>query len=446
VTWWATMTLTAQLPDNGQLRAAAYSLRSAGDTLASQASVTQGVVDALGPGVWQDSTSGRAKTILGTLCTELSTGSSAMHQAADALESLATYAASQQWRYEETAQQLEALVRDPLGDLSAHQLAEAEQLIEERRSIEQNVTQAMGHATEVISATAARASRYHGTGGRSIWSSLKHDVHDISDFVSGIWDGTYDIGKGLVKTVWSLEVLSVKLSAERLLLDPQGFMHDAEHAANTLISTVDYLEHHKKQFVSNLLNLDELRKDPIHWAGELVPTIVLTLVSVGAGSVAAKGAEVTDAVDATAGAAETADAAGAARSFFSPRAVEHITGGNIGSKGWGGLHITPNGVLPPGRRILASGPSDSFGIREVHWQAQDSTGNWVPSDGKFSTLFPNSWSEDDALHAIREAFMNSHPLSSGGWQGEYNGIKIKGFYDENRLPYTGYPVYNPFGR
>jgi hypothetical protein len=307
VSWWATATLTAQLPDDGQLRAASYSLRSVGDTLAGQCSVTRGVVDALGPAVWQDSSSGRATTILHNLCAELGAGSSAMYQAADALDSLAGYVAGQQWRYTETGQQLEEFARDPLGDLSPHKLAEAEQLIDERRSIEQNVSYAMGHAAEVISAAAARASRYHGTGGQSFWSSIEHDV---SDFASGIWDGTYAIGKGAVKTVWSLAVLSAKLSPERLLLDPQGFMRDAEHAANTLTTTVDYLAHDKKQFLSNLLNLDELRKNPIHWAGELVPTIVLTILTFGSGGVAAKGAEVSDAIDATAGAGDTADAAG----------------------------------------------------------------------------------------------------------------------------------------
>lgn len=445
MTWWATVTLTAQLPDDGRLRAASYSLRSAGDTLASQASVTQGVVDALGPGVWQDSTSERAKAILNTLRAEFSTGSSAMYQAADALDSLAGYVASQQWRYAETGQLLEAFVRDPLGDLSVHQLAEAEQLIEERRSIEQNVTQAMGYASDVISGAAARASRYQGTGGRSVWSSIEHDVHDVSDFVTGIWDGTYDIGKGLVKTLWSLEVLSVKLSPERLLLDPQGFMHDAQHATNTLLSTVDFLAHDKKQFVSNLLNLNELRTNPIHWAGELVPTIVLTLLSFGAGGMAAKGAEVSDTIDATTAATDTADTAASARSFFSPKAVEHITKGNVGdSKSWGGLHIAPNGVLPPGRRIVLEERPDILGIRKVRWQAQDSAGNWVPPRAKFSTLFPNSWSEDDALYAIKEAFKNSHPIKNDGWQGTYEGITIRGFYDENGLPYTGWPLHNSF--
>ena len=277
---------------------------------------------------------------------KLSTGSSALHQAADALESLASYVASQQWRYEETAQQLEAFARDPLGDLSGHQLVEAEQLIEERRSIELNVTQAMGHASEVISAAAARASRYHGTGGRSLWSSLEHDVHDVSDFVSGIWDGTYDIGKGLAKTVWSLGVLSLKLSPERLLLDPQGFTHDAEHAASTLASTVDYLAHHKKQFASNLLNLYELRKNPIHWA-ELVPTIVATVVSLGAGGAIAKGGEASEAIDA---AAEAADAtSGGTR--LSAQTVDHITDGYFNGNKPVGFHSAPRGVMPQGRRI-----------------------------------------------------------------------------------------------
>jgi hypothetical protein len=338
VSWIATATLTAELPDAGGLRAAAYTLHAAGDTLGSQATVTRSVADSIGPGVWQDNTSGRAKSILYELSAELGDGSSAMYQAADALDTLAGYVDGQAWRYEETGQLLEGLARDPLSIVSPHELAEAEQLIEERRSIEQNVSAAMGHASDLINQAAARATRYHGSGGHSFWSSIEQDAvesfksvwHTDSDFLSGIWDGTYEMGKGIVETAWSLFVLSQKLSPERLLVDPTGYFHDYEHAVQTGLTTVDYIAHHKQQFAENLLNLHELQTDPAHWFGELVPTIVAIIATKGLSGLAAKGADGTVAVDETALTAESGGRLSAAdlakQSDFSLSRYERVMG------------------------------------------------------------------------------------------------------------------------
>jgi hypothetical protein len=338
VSWIATATLTAELPNAGGLRAAAYTLRSAGDTLGSQASVTRSVADAIGPGVWQDDAAGQARSILNELGTELADGSSALYQAAEALDVLAGYVDGQSLRYEETGRQLEQLALDPLGTIAHHELLEAEQLIEERRGIEQSVSSAMGHASDVINQAAARATRYHGSGGRSFWASVEHDVADYfktvwhadTDLLSGIWDGTYELGKGIVETAWSLFVLSAKLSPERLLVDPKGYVHDYEHAIQTGVTTADYLAHHKQQFVSNLLNLHELRTDPIHWFGELVPTIVAIIATKGVTGLGAKGADGTVAVDETATAAGSASRVSAAdltmQDDFSLSRYENVQG------------------------------------------------------------------------------------------------------------------------
>jgi hypothetical protein len=301
MSWLATETMTAQLPDSGGLRAAAYNLRNAGDTLGAQASTVRGIADAIGPGLWQDDASGQAKSTLNGLNGELSAGYSALHQSADALDTLASYVDGQRWRYEEAGREFEGLARDPFGAIEHHELGRAEQLVEERRSIENSVGSAMGHAADLINQAAARATRYHGD---SFWSMLKHDAgsleHGIADLVSGIWDGTYARGKGFAQTLWSLAVLNVKLSPERFLLDPKGFMHDAEHAYNTFTTAIDGLAHNKQAFVENLLNLKELKSDPVHWAGELIPTIVSIIVLKGAGSAGSLGAEGTEGIDAAA--------------------------------------------------------------------------------------------------------------------------------------------------
>lgn len=260
MSWIAMATLTAQLPDESGLRAAAYSLRTAGDTLAAQASVTRGVADSIGPGVWNDDASGRAKMLLAELADELGTGSSAMYRSADALESLAGYVGNQRWRYEETGRLLEGIALDPLGDITHHELAQAEALIGERHSIEWNISAAMRHAGEVISQAAAQATRYHGSGGKSIWSRIEHY---ITDPVSGVWDGGVHLVKDTAETIFSLAVLDAKLSPERLIVDPTGWRHDAEHAGQTAWTAGDDIAHHKKQFVENLLNLKELKSDPL---------------------------------------------------------------------------------------------------------------------------------------------------------------------------------------
>jgi hypothetical protein len=291
-------TLTAELPNDSGLRAAAYQLRTAGDTLGAQASVTRGVADSIGPPWWEDDASGTAKALLRELADELGTGSSAMYQSADALETLAGYVSSQRWRYDETGRELAALERDPFGDIVHAKLAEAARLLEERSGIEWHVRAAMGQAGEVINQAAALATWYHGSAGTSIWSRIGHY---ISDFGSGAWDGTYALGK----TVFGFAVTAAKLSTYRLMVDPAGYLHDAEHALKTTETTIDTIAHHKKQFAENLINLKELRSDPVHWAGELVPTIILAVASAGVG-LAGKGADTAGAV------AETADSVDAA--------------------------------------------------------------------------------------------------------------------------------------
>jgi hypothetical protein len=301
VSWFAMATMTAELPNDSGLRAAAFGLRNAGDTLAAQASVTHGVADVIGPGVWKDDTSDRVKALLVELAGELRTGSSAMYRSADALDGLASYVGGQRGRYEETGRLLEGLARDPLGDIAHHELAEADRLIEERRAIEWNVSSAMGHASEVINQAAALATRYHGHEGKSLWSRIEHYT---ADFVSGLGDGTVKLVKAVGEGVFSLAVLAAKLSPERFIVDPQGYLHDADHAARTAWTTGDQIAHHKKEFVENLLDLRELKSDPVHWFGELIPNIALVVATKGASGLISKGADGVEAADATATATE----------------------------------------------------------------------------------------------------------------------------------------------
>lgn len=291
------LTLTAQLPDEGGLRAAASALRGTGDTLAGQASVTRGVAEGIGPAVWNDDASGNVRSLLQELADELGAGGSAMHQSASALEALAGYVSGQRWRYEETGRQLEALARDPLGDVDPGKLAEATRLLEERNGIEWGVRAAMGQAGDVINQATALATRYHSSGGKSVWSRIGHFFADLG---SGAWDGTYEMGKGLL----GLAVTLAKLSPLRAEYDPIGYAHDLAHAERTFTTDAYAIAHNKKAFAENLLNLKELKSDPVHWAGELVPSIALAFASGGLG-LGAKGADGIEAVDATAAATET---------------------------------------------------------------------------------------------------------------------------------------------
>jgi hypothetical protein len=461
MSWISMATLTAQLPDEGGLRTAAYALRGAGDALNGQASVTRSVVDTIGPGVWNDDASGTARAILSGLGGELSTGSSAMFRSADALDALASYVASQRPRYEETERLLAGLARDPFGEIvEHHELAEAERLIDERRSIEWNVSAAMGQASEVISQAAGEATRYHGGNGSSIWSRIeqyaKDGGHDTADLVSGVWDGTYGVVKDTVKTFLALTELSAKLSTVRLLADPAGWEHDAEHALNTFVTDVSAIAHRPKEFVENVLNLQELAKDPVHWVGELIPNLALFLLTDGAGA-GVKGADTADAVDtATEGisaASKSADAASALPRLLPQEVFDHSLDGNlnVANGKWGGFHSAPGGVMPAGRRIISYGTDGPDRPWVAKVQYFDPSKGWVPPNGKDSTMFPMSWTKDYTEHAIQEAYSNRtitsiRPDGSVRWQGEYDGVTIGGWVNTKNGPPTAYPIIEPFER
>ena len=308
MSWISMVTLTAQLPDPSGLRGAASQLRDAAGLLSAQASVTRGVLDAVGPAVWTDLSSDRVRGLLSELAGELSSGYAALSQSADALDSLAGYVSGQQDRYEEAGRELEAMLRDPASDLSHGKLAEAERLVSERETIEWSVRAAMGQASDTIMAAVGLADRYHG-GGQSFWSRAEQYVgwtaEELAPFVSGVWDGGVQVVKGIV----GIAVTAAKLSPARLLIDPVGYYHDEEHAIKTIVSTVRAIVADPRQFGEDLLNLQELKKNPEHWLGELIPTVALTFAGLGAGA-AGKAADLGEDVDAAAAADSAADAAG----------------------------------------------------------------------------------------------------------------------------------------
>lgn len=310
MSWISMVTLTAQLPDPSGLRRAASQLRDAADRLSAQAAVTRGVLDAVGPSVWTDNSSGRVRGLLSELVGELSAGYAALSQSADALDSLAGYVSSQQARYEETGRGLEEMLRDPLSDLAHGKLSEAERLISERESIEWAVRAAMGQAGDTIMAAVGLADRYHG-GGQSFWSRAEQylgwGAEELADVGSGIWDGSVQVVKGF----YGLAVTAAKLSPTRMLVDPVGYYRDEEHAIKTVETSIRAIISDPKQFGEDLINLQELKKDPAHWLGELIPNVALLFASGGAG-LAAKGVEGGEAIDATAEAASAAKATEAA--------------------------------------------------------------------------------------------------------------------------------------
>lgn len=414
-----------ELPDEAGLRAGAAQLRTAADSLGSRASTTNGVAEVIGPGVWVDSASTRAKALLGELADELSTGSSSLHQAADALDSLAQYVSSQRGRYDEIGTQMAALEHQALNDPTGGDVVEAASLLEERRAIESNTTAAMAQARDVINQAAARATRYHGSSGHSVWSR-------ISDFVSGLWDGTYDMGKGLL----SLAVTAAKLSPARLLVDPSGYFHDSEHVAQEDMAIVSGLVHDPGKFLKALVNYGEMKSDPVHWAGEILPSILIAAVSGGAGAMA-KGADGVEALDAAA----AADGSAGFSSTLPPDAVDHFTDGLFNKNDIPvGFHSAPDGVPPVGRRIDEVEAVNNNGTYQakVSFQAED--GSWVNKPVAVHTMFPNSWTREDAIRAVEQAFDDKEIISGNLWEGTYNGVIIQGYVAPDGSLITAFPA------
>jgi hypothetical protein len=124
---------------------------------------------------------------------------------------------------------------------------------------------------------------------------------------------------------------------------------------------------------------------------------------------------------------------------LSPRLRQHIFEGHLKKRKRGtgyrdlGYHHREAGIDRGPVRVLdiVAGP-DVNGVYRAHIAGPRTEGGAEP---KTSTFFPDSWTQDEVLHAIRHAFVNrTHfdrrdPSLRHKWRGAYRGVHIEGFVE-----------------
>lgn len=100
-----------------------------------------------------------------------------------------------------------------------------------------------------------------------------------------------------------------------------------------------------------------------------------------------------------------------------------------------GYHYRPGGHDLPGRRTTITKRHPN-GVYEGTPEFQNSKPppTWVPKNGNGkSAFFPDTWGPRKIDDATSSAFKNGTKNDDGTWSGEYDGVKINGFWD----PATG---------
>jgi hypothetical protein len=122
---------------------------------------------------------------------------------------------------------------------------------------------------------------------------------------------------------------------------------------------------------------------------------------------------------------------------LSPRLRQHIFEGHLKKRKRGtgyrdlGYHHREDGVDRGRMRVLkvVAGP-DANGVYRAHVAGPRTEGG---SEPKTSTFFPDSWTRDEVLRAIRHAFVNRTHLDRRDrrhqWRGQYRGVLIEGYVE-----------------
>ncbi|MCY1138008.1 EndoU domain-containing protein [Actinoplanes sp. Pm04-4] len=136
---------------------------------------------------------------------------------------------------------------------------------------------------------------------------------------------------------------------------------------------------------------------------------------------------------------------------MNPHFTTHTIGGGDlkpGKTKGTGYHYRPGGQDFPGRRLMP-GTKVTYGngVYEAKVEFFDPTlnppaGAWKGKAGNkgFSTFFPDDWTPAQVDNAVSGAFKNSTPFPGGMWAGTYNGVTIRGYYDEAGGFTHGWPV------
>lgn len=131
---------------------------------------------------------------------------------------------------------------------------------------------------------------------------------------------------------------------------------------------------------------------------------------------------------------------------------DHLFRGGIkqtpaGSRGVG-YHYRPGGQDFPDRRIVPGSinrpdPNGPYEARPEFLDRSTNPPRWVPKagNGGVSTFFPDHWTPAQVDAAIPTAFKNARRIpNTNMWEGEYKGVKIQGWYDNNGNLGNGWPV------
>jgi hypothetical protein len=123
----------------------------------------------------------------------------------------------------------------------------------------------------------------------------------------------------------------------------------------------------------------------------------------------------------------------------------HIETGEINRRGEAvGYHHRPNGVDPPGARVLRIvQPPDANGVYRARVELRDpANSRWVDKRAA-STFFPDAMSDDDVIQAVLDAFHHAHRRGDGEFSGESgHGFVIEGWYQDGRIA-AAYPLRGP---
>src|SRR5207302_10621538 len=109
-----------------------------------------------------------------------------------------------------------------------------------------------------------------------------------------------------------------------------------------------------------------------------------------------------------------------------------------------GYHHRPNGVDPPGARVMRMvQPPDATGIYRARIALRDpTTGAWVQKKAP-STFFPEAMSTGDVVEAILAAFHQAQAGNGGRFVGPTSrGFAIEGWYQNGRIN-AAYPLRGP---
>ena len=128
-----------------------------------------------------------------------------------------------------------------------------------------------------------------------------------------------------------------------------------------------------------------------------------------------------------------------------PINLVHIDYGEINRHGEAvGYHHRPNGVDPPGARVLRIvQPPGASGVYRARVALRDPpTGAWIDKKAP-STFFPDAMSDDEVIEAVLAAFQTGHRRGDGQFIGASGrGFAIEGWYQNGRIS-AAYPLRGP---